>query len=347
MVAFDDRIPLQMIRCTDAVRAAHTWAAGELVVVVDGGGVPTGAIYLGDGTTVGGLGPFLSQGALDHGSLAGLGDSADHSWATMVNGMHTGVATFLSTLSLAGLFSSTGQMQQVRANPQLIQWNTVHSNADGGRANATMWAGEKADGTQHTLAMLIISHSGTGDDQRCKVELYLNDGDDGFVPTKRALLVDYDGSLTHDCGRLAEYVSDVDQSRLGSLGPTDVKIGTTLFEDTGFVRSGNEVTCNFDGRVRLAHRGKGQLDNGAHAYALFNIHRKPSGGSFAALANTDAWMECDSETAVGSVALPSRVFDVTSGDVFKVVWDVSPSGGVIEILAGDFTFSLSREQPAS
>lgn len=52
MVAFAARRIMQVIRCTDAVRAANTWDPGELVYATD-----TGELWIGDGSTAGGVAP--------------------------------------------------------------------------------------------------------------------------------------------------------------------------------------------------------------------------------------------------------------------------------------------------
>lgn len=56
MVAFTERRIMQVVRCTNAVRASHVWLAGELVWTTD-----LGELWVGDGATAGGVCPRLGR----------------------------------------------------------------------------------------------------------------------------------------------------------------------------------------------------------------------------------------------------------------------------------------------
>lgn len=71
------------------------------------------------------------------------------------------------------------------AAPYLTLHNDTHENSDGGRESRINFKGEQ-DGTEETtLARIEVSHDGTGDDEKGKFVISVNDGDDGDTPTDR------------------------------------------------------------------------------------------------------------------------------------------------------------------
>ena len=66
----------------------------------------------------------------------------------------------------------------------LVLYNTTHEDSDGGRESKLDWWGEQSGGERTTLARIEVSHDGAADDQKGKVIVYVNDGDDGDTPTQ-------------------------------------------------------------------------------------------------------------------------------------------------------------------
>jgi len=68
--------------------------------------------------------------------------------------------------------------------------NEKQENIDGGRETKIIFKGEKTDGTAHELAMIQVSHDGTGDDYKGNIILYANDGDDAAGSLTEVLRID-------------------------------------------------------------------------------------------------------------------------------------------------------------
>ena len=69
------------------------------------------------------------------------------------------------------------------ADPELTIQNTTEEDADDGREGIVRFKGEQSGGEVTTLAMLKASHNGAADDEKGKLEVYINDTNDGDTPT--------------------------------------------------------------------------------------------------------------------------------------------------------------------
>lgn len=74
--------------------------------------------------------------------------------------------------------------------------NEKQENTDGGRETKLIFKGEKADGTAHEIAMIQVSHDGTGDDFKGDIILYVNDGNDAAGSLTEVLRIDSAGKAT-------------------------------------------------------------------------------------------------------------------------------------------------------
>lgn len=83
----------------------------------------------------------------------------------------------------------------ISAYPYLTLWNTTEEDTDGGRESDIIWWGEQSGGERTTLARIRASHDGASDDQKGKIEFYLNDGNDNNTPSK-GLEINSTGILT-------------------------------------------------------------------------------------------------------------------------------------------------------
>jgi len=69
--------------------------------------------------------------------------------------------------------------------PYLTLHNTTEEDIAGGRESKIIFKGEQSGGEETTLAIIEVSHDGTSDDEKGKVTISVNDGNDGAAPTER------------------------------------------------------------------------------------------------------------------------------------------------------------------
>ena len=75
------------------------------------------------------------------------------------------------------------QLEMTGATPYLTLHNSTHEDSDGGRESRLNFKGEQTGGEETTLARIEVSHDGAADDEKGKVIISINDGDDGDTPT--------------------------------------------------------------------------------------------------------------------------------------------------------------------
>ena len=78
----------------------------------------------------------------------------------------------------------------------LSTYNQKHEDIAGGRETQIRAHGEQSGGEASTLGFIEISHDSTGDDQKGKIRLVVNDGDDSDAPSKVGIVVNSDGTVT-------------------------------------------------------------------------------------------------------------------------------------------------------
>jgi len=84
----------------------------------------------------------------------------------------------------------------IRGNePYILIQNETQEDTDGGRETRIFFRGEQSGGEWSYLGVIEASHDGTGDDQRGKITLSTNDGNDDNSPSETAIL-DSDGRFT-------------------------------------------------------------------------------------------------------------------------------------------------------
>jgi hypothetical protein len=111
-------------------------------------------------------------------------------------------------LEVPGSITSTGQIQAQQLNAEhtagalLLQLsNSTVEDIDGGRETEIGFVGVAVGPTTHYLARLRAEHDGASADQRARVILEVNDGDDGTSPTE-VLRIDYQGNVNLATGVL-------------------------------------------------------------------------------------------------------------------------------------------------
>jgi len=83
--------------------------------------------------------------------------------------------------------SDTGDLNQTAAGLSNYYLNSTGSDSDGGRAVSLTFAGKRANSTINNLVGIYTSHDGTANDDKAKVQIFLNDGNDGAFPSVEAL----------------------------------------------------------------------------------------------------------------------------------------------------------------
>jgi hypothetical protein len=86
---------------------------------------------------------------------------------------------------------------QVEVNgtaPYITIKNSTEEDTDGGRESRIIFEGEQSGGEISTLAQIEVSHDGAVDDEKGKIVISTNDGNDGAAPTAR-VTVDGDGNV--------------------------------------------------------------------------------------------------------------------------------------------------------
>ncbi|KKN28536.1 hypothetical protein LCGC14_0853330, partial [marine sediment metagenome] len=78
--------------------------------------------------------------------------------------------------------------QDMIGGDDIVSANPVASDADDARGSSRIFMGRQSGDEQSVLAAITASHDGAADDEKGKVEIYTNDGSDGFAPTLRCTL---------------------------------------------------------------------------------------------------------------------------------------------------------------
>jgi hypothetical protein len=114
--------------------------------------------------------------------LRGTGETLfiEHTRYVKITKTGTGVSNFV-------IDTTNSLLQHVGVQTQLK--NLTEENTEGGRESKLTWHGEKADGTDHRLAEIKVSHSGTGDDKAGRFEILVNDGDDANNSLTQAMYI--------------------------------------------------------------------------------------------------------------------------------------------------------------
>lgn len=87
-------------------------------------------------------------------------------------------------------------IELTHAQPYITLHNSTHEDSDGGRESKLIFKGEKADETEHTLAIIEVGHDGTGNDYDAYWKLSLNGTTDGVDTVVDVIKVDSD-FITH------------------------------------------------------------------------------------------------------------------------------------------------------
>jgi hypothetical protein len=109
------------------------------------------------------------------------------------DGTVTGNLTVTGTLSYGAAALSSQSFSGTA--PYLTFTNTTEENTDpngssgasSGRESQIIFKGEKADGTAHELATIMVAHEGTGDDYKGQIQFFTNSGAQGVGALSNAM----------------------------------------------------------------------------------------------------------------------------------------------------------------
>lgn len=122
----------------------------------------------------------------------------------------------LTDTSETTLHSHVASDELVSAAPVLTFENTTATDAEGGRVSILRFKGKQSGGETTVLAELHTSHSGTSDDTRGKVTLYVNNGEGGLA---KVLEIKDDGDATFERSVLVSAFGNYYHSGTQVVGP--------------------------------------------------------------------------------------------------------------------------------
>jgi hypothetical protein len=105
---------------------------------------------------------------------------------------------------------STQTINVIDSSPELVLENTTHEDTDGGRESIIRFRGQQSGGEDSTLAIIKASHSGSSDDQKGQLSIFVNNADNGDDEGMEALKVDINGSI--QLGNYSNPVNDTSGS---------------------------------------------------------------------------------------------------------------------------------------
>lgn len=357
-MAYADRKIIQLVAGTEAVRAATVIGQWEAFIVTDGAGVPTGAVWIGDGSTVGGI--RVTVAAQDHGSLAGLADD-DHPIHPRTDGSRniTGTQTFNNGATVNSTGASflvnalsvlTGGLQLVTSAPLETLLNLTQTNADGGRAGSLEMAGYKADATLHYLGRATVEHDGSSNDQKARLKLYLNRAESGVgALTHKVTLDDH---LTVVAGEhrstAAKWVCAVNSAATTIGTGTVVPFATNVRTDSSaFSRSSTEITCLGAGWVQITADVTGE-ESALNVRQDLHIEvQRDAGGGYATVTGGHAYgyhRDVSGTSYSTTASVSALLLQVAANDKLRVI--ATAPAGTFNLIIGACRFTV-RTIPAA
>jgi hypothetical protein len=143
----------------------------------------------------------------------------------------------------------------------MVLFSNDQADTDGARQISTKYMGQQSGGEQSMLAEVRAAHDGAADDEKGKLEIYTNDGSDGFAPTKR-LSVDNAGAIDFTSSNITYVPLSGDIQTY----VTAAAAGDTLVLSSGTYTITSTITVN----KRLTIRGQGRA--GSSLIPLTPVH---------------------------------------------------------------------------
>jgi len=156
-----------------------------------------------------------TSGIQNVGRIAMARDGADNSGTMYFETYDAGARKIRMTIDAAGnvaIGEETAPVTKLEVldgtSATLTLHNTEHTDTDGDRLGSVSFRGEQSGGEEHVLAKVEVVHDGGDDDQKGRVDWYVNDGNDGVAPTLRFSRIQADGKQTHYNGTDYVYFFD-------------------------------------------------------------------------------------------------------------------------------------------
>lgn len=108
-----------------------------------------------------------------------------------------------------------GEDELFSGNPVLYSPDKTY--ADGAKASELLFIGSESGTVQGALALIKASHDGGADDEKGKLEIKINDGDDGFSPTTQISIDSVDVTLERGILALPETTTPTDVAGEGRV----------------------------------------------------------------------------------------------------------------------------------
>ena len=122
--------------------------------------------------------------------------------------------------------------------------NTTEEDTDGGREVRIDFEGEQSGGEASTLARIEVSHDGAADDEKGKVVISTNDGDDAAAPTT---------AVTIDSAQKVTIAGDLETNTINTL----------VYPDAGPLSNRNLI---INGAMTVSQRFTSNTGQTASAY---------------------------------------------------------------------------------
>ena len=173
----------------DTVTVTGGSSAATLVVTADTSDMPSELVFA---TSTDSGGTPLEHIVITNSGKVGIGDPYP-SVKLHVNVNSSNACGAFYNTSTSGLGSGTSGSQAAvfdnKVGPTIKLTNSTHEDSDGGRECGIAFQGEQSGGEISTLGLMQFSHDGVGDDEKGKLTISVNDGDDGHVPSVTAMTI--------------------------------------------------------------------------------------------------------------------------------------------------------------
>ncbi|MCK5018614.1 MAG: hypothetical protein KAS32_16255, partial [Candidatus Peribacteraceae bacterium] len=208
-----------------------------------------------------------------------------YSTALLINYIHAG-DVILAANSSVGIDEVAPEtaLEITKTAPYITLHNSTNEDSDGGRESRINFKGEQSSSSETTLARIEVSHDGAGADDKGKIVISVNDGNDVDTPSK-TIEIDSNGTLITNQGKIdnttrvtttytvlvSDHViyADTDGGAFTLSLPAGVE--GTNYKIINCGTSGNDLTVDPDGTEQLYGAGAGVASTLADGEVI-NIH---------------------------------------------------------------------------
>jgi hypothetical protein len=235
---------------------------------------------------------------------------------------------------LVGGLGSAQNLYINNSSPNVTLENSDNVNTDGGRESTIQIKGKQDGNEITTLATIVTSHDGSSDDQKGKMLISINDGDDGDSPSKVAAKFDSDGNAHFAQSVVTNsIIATASNITVDAQGDdTDIIFkGTDGGADTTFLTidgsAGGEATFN-DGinvstNLHLGHGNDGTTFN--HYFGNCNVRLGQNSSGTDLDMNGQGLFIFDDQGSAGTTFTAIKVYNASGG---YPIWQNKLSGTI-------------------